>query len=240
MKDNVFSRPGITGPFIFDDKVAACFDDMIARSVPFYAEVHRLIIDVLEKRTPKSLKLYDLGCSTGTTIALIKKHFCLNKEIMAIGVDSSSAMGEKCREKWAKQNITQVEMVVADLCDIPIENADVVIMNYTLQFIPPSNRSALLHKIYQGLRPGGIFFMAEKIEAANPLMHDLMNELYYDFKRRQGYSELEIAQKREALENVLVPMTPEKNLAALKLAGFSNSEMLFKWYNFASFVGIRD
>lgn len=240
MKDEVFSRPGMTGPFIFDEKVAACFDDMVARSVPFYAEVHRLILDVIEKRTAQNVKLYDLGCSTGTTITLIHKHFSQKKNIQAIGVDNSPAMAEKCVEKWRRENICHAGMVITDLRDIAIENADVVIMNYTLQFIPPADRPMLLKKIYQGLRPRGIFFIAEKIAASNAHMHDLLNELYYDFKRRQGYSELEIAQKREALENVLVPLTPEKNLAALNLAGFSNSEMLFKWYNFASFVGIKD
>ena len=112
-------------------------------------------------------------------------------------------------------------------------------MNYTLQFLDPKKRLQVLKTIYDGLRKDGVFMLSEKIRVDEGHVQDLLTELYYDFKRRNGYSELEIAQKREALENVLRPITPEKQLAALRDAGFKKVDMIFRWYNFASYIGIR-
>ena len=239
MKDKVFATPGPVTPFVFDEKVAACFDDMVARSVPYYAQVHALILDVLEKRMPNQALLVDLGCSTGTTIAIIHEHFKHQRSLQFIGVDNSQAMAKKCEQKWQALSIGKAHVVVDDLQKVKLPPCQVVIMNYTLQFIPTADRPELLKNIFSALSPGGIFILAEKIQGPDPLMHDLMTELYYDFKRRQGYSELEISQKREALENVLVPLTPEENMAQLRECGFQHVDMLFKWYNFASFVAIK-
>ncbi|MEK6624185.1 MAG: carboxy-S-adenosyl-L-methionine synthase CmoA, partial [Bdellovibrionota bacterium] len=110
---------------------------------------------------------------------------------------------------------------------------------YTLQFITPKNRLALLKKIVSGLAPKGVLILSEKIINHNSHIQKLTTKLYYDFKKRNGYSELEIAQKREALDNILVPWTAERNLMLLKNAGLKNISMLFKWYNFASFIGYK-
>ncbi len=114
-----------------------------------------------------------------------------------------------------------------------------VIMNYTLQFIPRDRRLGLVKKIYDSLNTGGVFIFSEKIVSSNTSVNDLLTDLYYDFKRRNGYSELEISQKREALENVLIPLTAEEQMELLQKAGFVKCEVLFRWYNFACFIGIK-
>ncbi|MBT3583600.1 MAG: carboxy-S-adenosyl-L-methionine synthase CmoA [Halobacteriovoraceae bacterium] len=240
-RDTVFSdkRDAITG-FQFDDEVAAVFDDMVSRSVPFYNEIHRIILDLLDRVFKNQGPIYDLGCSTGSTISIIAKH--LEKKGITpqfIGVDNSRAMLDKCEEKLKEHKVDQVRLHCQNIEDVSIHDAEVVLMNYTMQFIPTEKRQALLKKVYDGLRPGAMFILSEKINCTESSIHELVTELYYDFKRRNGYSELEISQKREALENVLVPLTPKEQITNLKSAGFEKSEMVFRWYNFACYLGIK-
>ena len=211
---------------------------MVSRSVPFYDEIHRIIIDVLKYKFIPQDKIYDLGCSTGTTIQLMSKHLW-DQKASFVGVDNSAPMIEKAKDKL-QENWHPVELITSDIEDVDISHAGMVVMNYTLQFIDKSRRPALLKKIYDGLRPGGVFIYSEKIDSKDGDVHDLLTSLYYDFKKRQGYSELEIAQKREALERVLVPHTSDEQLNLLKDAGFTKSAMIFRWYNFACFMGIKD
>ncbi len=238
-KDEFFSKPmERIRPFEFDEGVAAVFDDMVSRSVPFYDEIHRILKDLLNYRFAEGDAIYDLGCSTGTTIELMSRHLW-DQKASFVGVDNSTAMIEKAKSKCS--NLWHpLHLITDDIQNIEIENAGLVVMNYTLQFIDKSFRPELLKKIYDGLRPGGTFIYAEKIDSADSEIHQLLTTLYYDFKKRQGYSELEIAQKREALEKVLVPYTAEEQLSFLKDAGFEKSEMIFRWYNFACFLGIKD
>ncbi len=142
-------------------------------------------------------------------------------------------------KKFKDNGINNVELVQSDLEKIVFEPSGFVIMNYTLQFINPLNRLELLQKIYQSLRPGGIFILSEKIKVENSEIESLITDLYYDFKRRNGYSELEISQKREALEKVLNPLTPSSQIELLKIAGFKKVEILFRCYNFACYIGIK-
>lgn len=238
-KDRFFAEPmKRIRPFEFDQDVADVFDDMVARSVPFYHEIHRIIKDLLNYTFEPGDKIYDLGCSTGTTIELMSQHLW-DQQASFIGVDNSAPMIEKAKAKLA--NLWHPhELLTANLQEVEIENAGMVVMNYTLQFIQKSDRMHLLQKINEGLRPGGIFVYAEKIDSQDQDVHQLLTRLYYDFKKRQGYSELEIAQKREALERVLTPYTPEEQLDLLKRAGFTRASMIFRWYNFACFLGIKD
>ena len=224
--------------FEFNQNVADVFDDMLVRSIPFYQEIHRTIIDVIEKRIATNGLIYDLGCSTGTTIQQIQHHFP-EKKLSFIGVDNSASMIKKARSKLADNSVPDVSLICQDLTDVVLDSCDLVIMNYTLQFIDKFQRSALLNKIFNALKPGGILIMAEKINCDDSSIQALFHELYYDFKRRNGYSELEISQKREALENVLIPLTADMQLELLKYSGFDKVEMLFKWYNFASFIAIK-
>ncbi len=240
-KDQVFSKKMTSiKSFEFNDEVASVFDDMVSRSVPFYDEIHRIILDLIDRAYPGG-PIYDLGCSTGTTFALIAKHLkAKNIEFPEfIGVDNSPAMLKKCHEKMKKNKINHAHFYCQDLSDSEIKKAGMVIMNYTLQFISPTKRQDLLSNVYKGLDKGGVFILSEKIKSPGHTINDLLIELYYDFKRRNGYSELEISQKREALEDVLIPLTPEKQIEQLKAAGFKKVDMIFRWYNFACYMGIK-
>lgn len=238
-QDKYFARPlENIKPFEFDQGVADVFDDMVSRSVPFYNEIHRIIKDILNYTFEDGDRVYDLGCSTGTTIKIMSDHLW-NRKVQFIGVDNSKPMIEKAKAKldtiWHPYILECNEIQSIDM-----ETAGFVIMNYTLQFIDKKDRPLLLKKIYDSLRPGGVFIYAEKIDSQDLTTHNLLTSLYYDFKRRQGYSDLEIAQKREALEKVLVPYTQEEQLELLRASGFKKSEMIFRWYNFACFMGIKE
>jgi len=239
-KDRVFSTKLKTiAPFEFNDDVAQVFDDMVARSIPFYGEIHQLIIDLVMRQFQFKGKIVDLGCSTGTTIAMIESALATKSDQIPhfVGVDTSAPMLEQARKKC--RDVRNVEFLQLDMTEYDFKGSEIVILNYTLQFLKHSARVALLKKIHDSMVPGGIILLSEKIQSPNAPMQEIITDLYYDFKRRNGYSELEISQKREALENVLVPVTPRDQLEMLEDAGFDYAEMLFRWYNFASYLGIK-
>jgi tRNA (cmo5U34)-methyltransferase len=240
-KDQVFAKEiDSIKSFEFNHDVAEVFDDMVSRSVPFYDEIHRIILDLIDRNYDGGA-IYDLGCSTGTTISIIDKHFKKKGQSSPdyIGIDNSAPMLEKCLEKIKKNKIQNVDLQCLDINDVAFRKSGMVVMNYTLQFIKPTKRAELLKKVYKSLDKGGMFILSEKIKSSGHTINDLLIELYYDFKRRNGYSELEISQKREALENVLIPLTPEKQMEQLKKAGFKKVEMIFRWYNFACYLGVK-
>jgi tRNA (cmo5U34)-methyltransferase len=240
-KDKVFAKElESIKSFEFNHDVAEVFDDMVSRSVPFYDEIHKIILDLID-RNYNGGPIYDLGCSTGTTISIIDKH--LKKRGLStpdyIGIDNSAPMLEKCLEKIKKNKIQNVDLQCIDINDVAFRKSGLVVMNYTLQFLKPAKRADILKKVHKSLDKGGMFILSEKIKSSGHTINDLLIELYYDFKRRNGYSELEISQKREALENVLIPLTPEKQIDQLKKAGFKKVEMIFRWYNFACYLGVK-
>lgn len=238
-KDKIFdTRQSLVRPFQFNQEVADVFDDMVSRSVPFYNEIHGLITDLAQKVVPNNGVVCDLGCSTGTTLVLLKQKLGkLNIDFKGIGVDNSAPMIEKANAKAQGHSIKNLEFHVDDILTFEIPQSHLIIMNYTLQFISADARDQLLKKIFKSLLPGGMLILSEKICSPQGQIQSLITDLYYDFKRKNGYSELEISQKREALENVLVPITPEEQVGSLKRAGFEKSEMIFRWYNFASYIG---
>lgn len=236
-RDQIFNTIKDTiSPFKFNQEVADVFDDMLVRSIPFYKEIHKLIIDMVDKYYLGEGKIYDFGCSTGTTIDLINRHLA-GKTASYVGVDLSAPMIEKAQQKL--NDVSNVELICGDMTQVEVSDAQVVILNYTLQFLAEEKRKEFLEKIYRGLRPGGLIILSEKIKSPHAPVQDLITELYYDFKKANGYSELEISQKREALENVLVPLTATGQIELLQSAGFAHSEMIFRWYTFASFIGIK-
>lgn len=241
-KDQVFNHPiqNIKG-FEFNDEVAECFDDMVSRSVPFYDEIHRIILDLVDRTDAISGSVYDLGCSTATTFTLIDKHLKAQKKASPkmIGIDSSQSMLDKAQLKISENEINNVELRCQNIEEAELDNPSMVIMNYTLQFIPVERRINVLKNIYNSLADEGIFVLTEKLKSPTRSVNNLLTDLYYDFKRRNGYSELEISQKREALENVLVPLTPKRQMNMLREAGFKRVEMIFRWYNFACYLGIK-
>ena len=235
MKDNIFTKP-IKKQFEFDDEVAGVFDDMLLRSVPFYKENLNLQIDILKNFLQPNDKIIDLGSSTGTfLIELSKKIDNLN----LIGLDSSDAMIKKSIQK-AKAFNSNAKFIKTDFLDYDLSNSKAIIANYTIQFIRPLKREKLIQKIYDSLNNDGIFLMSEKLITENKKLNKIMIDIYYEYKKQKGYSEYEIAAKREALENVLIPYTMQENIEMLKNAGFSDIDVIFRWNNFATFIAFKN
>ena len=234
MEDRVFTKP-IEKQFEFDEEVASVFDDMLNRSVPFYKENLKLQTEILKNFLSENDKVIDLGSSTGTfLIELAKK----KKNLKLTGIDSSDAMVKRAKNK-AKAFGTDVEFIKADFLDFDFSGSKAVTANYTVQFIRPLKRERLIKKIYDSLTENGIFIMSEKLITENKKLNKTMIDIYYNYKKTMGYSEFEIAQKREALENVLIPYTMNENIEMLKNAGFKEVEVIFRWNNFATFVAFK-
>ncbi len=239
-RDTVFREPlNEIKDFVFDEQVASVFDDMINRSVPLYQEVQQASAALARRFVRPKTRVYDLGCSTGTTLIHLAQAIP-DDSVELVGVDSSGAMLQACRAKLVQAGIARrVRLVQASINDIVLENASVVMLNYTLQFVSPPERPATLSRIADGLPDGGALVISEKIIHASAVLQESLTELYYDFKRNNGYSELEISQKRDALERVLLPYTTEENLMLLRDSGFRTVEVFLKWFTFSSFVAVK-
>ncbi|MGX5174157.1 carboxy-S-adenosyl-L-methionine synthase CmoA [Aliikangiella sp. IMCC44653] len=237
--DNLFSQPKPATPFKFDQQVAEVFPDMIKRSVPGYP----LIIEQIQKLAAIYVKqggnCYDLGCSLGAaSLAMSNGISASNAKI--IGVDNSQDMLERCRQhiQVFKQQ-TPIELVCGNIQQVPMHNADMVVINFTLQFIPVDDRQALIKRIYDALNPNGILVLSEKVQFEDKITNDLMIKLHHQFKRENGYSDLEISQKRNALENVLIPDTIETHYQRMHNAGFNSYTTWLQQYNFLSMIAVK-
>lgn len=224
---------------MFDDKVADVFTDMISRSVPGYATIISMIGTLAERYCRPGSVVYDLGCSLGgATLAIA--HHVTHKDYQVIAVDNSRAMITRLDAALeGHADSARIRTACADINDIEIHNASVVVLNFTLQFIPVERRNALLRKIHEGMNPGGILILSEKIRFPDDALNTLLIDMYHQFKQVQGYSQLEISQKRSALENVLIPETMAEHKARLKEAGFSSCDSWFQCFNFMSMIAFR-
>lgn len=239
VKDAIFSQPQTVADFSFTEKVAAVFDDMVDRSVPFYAEMQRMITEMAGDIAVEGTNIYDLGCATGTT--LIGMHPAVPKGVRFVGIDNSQQMLDRCREKLLARGVDrQYELVCADLNQgVHIENASMVLMVLTLQFVRPLHRDSLIKSILNGMNENGALILVEKILGEDSHFNRLFIRYYYEMKKRHGYSELEISQKREALENVLIPYKLLENREMLLRAGFRYCDTFFKWYNFCGMIALK-
>ncbi|WP_240194654.1 carboxy-S-adenosyl-L-methionine synthase CmoA [Desulfopila inferna] len=238
-KDTLFQVDSVQEDFIFSERVVEVFDDMLDRSIPFYHEVIQATANLLQRLLRDDDRIVDLGCATGTTLL----EFCrliANDSIRYLGVDNSPAMLDKGRlkaELYSKKK--KIEFLDQDIMNISLPDTGVFILNYTLQFIRPVLRQEFLQRVFDNLRPGGVLILGEKTIRHDPLLNRIFIDLYHQYKRQKGYSELEIAKKREALENVLIPFSIEENKTILKKVGFQSIESYFQWFNFVSFVAIK-
>ncbi|MCW8919611.1 MAG: carboxy-S-adenosyl-L-methionine synthase CmoA [Gammaproteobacteria bacterium] len=225
--------------FTFDERVATVFPDMIRRSVPGYGEIIALLGLFAEQYAQPDSTLYDLGCSLGAaTLSLRRRIQAANCRIIAI--DNSAAMVERCRENITHDlATTPVEVRCADIREVAIDNASVVVLNFTLQFLPPEERLSLLQRIHHGLRPGGVVILSEKLHFEPHERQQFQEQLHLAFKRANGYSAMEISQKRTALEKVLRPDTLEQHRARLTQAGFDRVEPWFQAFNFVSIAALK-
>ena len=232
MKDKVFEQP-IAKKFEFDEAVASVFDDMLSRSVPFYDEVRKLIISVILVDQAEGKKVLDLGSSTAKF--LLDLHSKMSVKMKLQGIDNSQAMLTRARQKCQAFG-ADIELEYADMLEYDYKDEDIVVANYTLQFIRPMQRTALIKKIYDGMHDNALFIFSEKVVFEDKKLDKELIDIYYNYKKTQGYSEYEIAQKRESLENVLIPFTIEENIQMCKDAGFSQVDTLFQWANFVTFI----
>ncbi len=239
-KDQIYSESlANIANFNFDAQVADVFTDMIERSVPGYRAIITMIETLSEHYAQPGSSLYDLGCSLGAaTLSMARGLNAKNCRIIAI--DNSTAMVARCRKSIERvHTCSNVHVVEEDIVTTEINNASVVVINFTLQFIPPEERLRLLEKIYQGMRPGGVLILSEKVLFDDAHLNDLLIDIHHDFKRAHGYSDLEVSQKRSALENVLVPETIPAHRERLIKAGFSSVDVWFQCFNFMSMLAVK-
>lgn len=224
--------------FAFNEAVARVFPDMIKRSVPGYTMIIPMIGVITEQYAQANSHLYDLGCSLGASL-LAMRHGVKLEGCKVVGLDNASAMLKRCQSYVDIDDSTvPVELHEADITDFNYQSASVVTLNFTLQFIPKEKRNALIQRLYDALLPGGVLILSEKISFQEP-EQTLQQELHWDFKRANGYSDLEISQKRSALDNVLVPESANDHVKRLTDAGFKQACQWYQCFNFSSFIAVK-
>ena len=225
--------------FSFDDQVADVFPDMIDRSVPGYRSIITMIETLTEHYAQPRSTLYDLGCSLGASTLSMRRGITA-EGCSIISVDTSETMIERCAKAIERDhNQTPVKTICGDIREMDISNASVVVLNFTLQFIPLEDRLQLLEKINRGMRPGGVLILSEKVVFEDQHLDELLIDIHHDYKRAHGYSDLEISQKRSALENVLIPETIPNHRERLIQAGFASIDVWFQCFNFMSMLAIK-
>lgn len=239
-KDNIYAKPiKNIKPFQFDENVVKVFPDMISRSVPGYDLIITMLESITGKFVQQGSNIYDLGCSLGAATLSIM-HGINKKDCKIIAVDNSQPMIDKAKTYLdLYHSPAEIELICDDINNISIENASIVVMNFTLQFILPENRKKIIQRIYDGLKPGGVLILSEKISFEDENRQHLNDELHLNFKKQQGYSNLEISQKRSSLENVLIRDSLNTHEKRLLDAGFSTFEMWLRCYNFVSMLAIK-
>jgi tRNA (cmo5U34)-methyltransferase len=237
-KDQLYAKPLATiEDFVFDEQVADVFPDMLLRSIPGYRHIIHNIGILGAEYAQADTTIYDLGCSLGAATLSVAHRIDFANPVIA--VDNAEAMVKQCRQRIEQAKAKNVDVLCADIRDVDISNASVIVMNFTLQFIPPEERLKLLQKINRGLVPGGCLILSEKITFDDPEETQFNEAMHRAFKLANGYSDLEISQKRSALENVLVSDTLEIHYQRLREAGFSEIHNWFRCYNFASLIAIK-
>ena len=240
LKDDLFRNRKSRGDFVFNKQVADVFDDMVVRSIPGYETIVSTIGGFAEKYYRPNSNIYDLGCSLGGVTFEICKQLG-ERDFNLVAIDNSEAMVERLVEKKTKIGGLEnsVKILCEDINDTAIENASVVILNFTLQFLPPKCRSQLIKRIYNALIPGGILVLSEKIVLDDNSLNSLFIDMYHKFKESNGYSELEISQKRLALENILIPEPISVHRSRHVSAGFDSFEVWFQHLNFVSMISLK-
>jgi tRNA (cmo5U34)-methyltransferase len=237
MRDNLFNKQSDIADFRFDQDVVKVFDDMVRRSVPGYDSMIQMIGLIARMYGQDNTNYYDLGSSTGAiTLSIALNNKSKNNQFFAI--DNSKEMVEQC-EKNLHNKVDNLQAICDDINQVKINSASIVVLNLTLQFIDVNLRSNLIKKIYDGLESGGILIISEKIHFDDAVTQNHITKLHMDFKKENGYSELEIANKRQAIENVLITETKEQHLNRLRECGFVETSCFFQCLNFVSFLSVK-
>ncbi len=234
--DKLFEARDGRDPFRFDEDVARVFPDMLKRSIPGYAASIEAIGSLAARFVKPGTRCFDLGCSLGAA-TLAMRQGARTGDIDLIAIDTSKAMVTRCREAAADDD--RIQVVHGDIRDADISNSSMVVLNYTLQFLPPEDRDAMIQRIADGLNPRGLLVLSEKVVDEDPAMESLLFDLHHEHKRRNDYSELEISRKRTALENVLIPETISDHRRRLTDAGFRHIAVWLRYFNFVSVIAIK-
>lgn len=239
-RDKVYaSKQDMIVDFVFDETVVNVFPDMIRRSVPGYDAIITHLGLFARQYAKAHTSLYDLGCSTGAATLALRRQIQVDG-CKIISVDNAQAMVESCKNNIAKDNSpTPVHVQCANIQDIAIENASVVVLNFTLQFIEPDKRRVMLEKIYNGMIEGGVLVLSEKLMFNDQEKQQFVNSMHMAYKKANGYSDLEISQKRTALENVLIPDTMSTHIQRLEDIGFKQIYPWFRCFNFAALCAFK-
>lgn len=228
-----------SGSFEFSESVAEVFPDMLKRSIPGYGASIQAIGTLASRYVQPGTRCFDLGCSLGAATVAMQRNIA-HPGCKIIAVDTAPAMVDKCQDLVAiEKGPAQVSVIQTDVREVDISNASMIVMNYTLQFLPVAERQSMMNRIYKGMLPGGILVLSEKVVDEDAETEELLVHLHQEFKRRNAYSDLEISRKRTALENVLVPDTESEHLRRLDEAGFEHAGVWLRYFNFLSIVAIR-
>ena len=238
--DQIYKQPIVEiKPFVFDRKVTEVFDDMISRSVPGYHTILEMLAVLTRQFSCSGTNIYDLGCSTGTSSLVIAANLTAD-DTKLILVDNSESMVNACQRVFSKEpDYNNITILCEDIMETSITNASIVYLNLTLQFLAPKDRTVMINKCFAGLRPGAVLVLVEKIVSRDPDQEALRNDLHWQYKMANGYSKLEISQKRTALEKTLIPETHETHLERLLNAGFCQIEQFFHCLNFSAYLAIK-
>jgi len=236
-RDNIYANPlGQVADFRFDENVVKVFPDMINRSVPGYQTIVAMTGVMAGRYYQAGSQCFDLGCSLGaSTLSMCR---ALPDKANVIAVDNSTAMIDRCRELLGDEKVS-VDLRLNNIQDVEFVDTSVVVMNFTLQFIPLEQREQLIQRIADGMRPGGVMILSEKIAFSDQHLQALNNDLHHSFKRQNGYSDLEISQKRSAIENIMKPETLSVHRERMLSAGFTSVDVWFQCFNFASIVAVK-
>ena len=241
MKDQIYQQVmGEVPAFAFDEEVTRVFPDMIERSVPGYQATLSAAAALAQRLARPQSKIYELGCSRGAALLAMDRKLDPNLEVELVGIDCSEAMLKACKEDLIDSQLVQnrLSLVQEDIRQVELSDASLIVLNFTLQFIPIQDRLNLLRKARKALKPGGALLLSEKVKLADERIDKLCIDLHHEFKKSQGYSELEIARKRDALVGVLVPEPIQAHKDRLSAAGFSASEVWYQAFNFCSLVAL--
>lgn len=238
--DNLYSTAMQDVPsFQFDSNVAEVFPDMISRSVPGYATILHMISQISERYAQTNTFGYDLGCSLGASLLAMRRGI-RSSGVKLIGIDNSEAMIQRCQALVEADNSeVPVSLLHSDISTVDFKPMSLCVLNFTLQFVTMEKRAQLLSRIAEAMVPGGVLILSEKLDFEESKHNQLMIDLHHDFKRTNGYSDLEIAQKRESIENVLIPETFESHKQRLLQAGFSSADLWFQCFNFSSLIAFK-
>lgn len=239
-QDKYFDKNWKSKDFEFDEKVVSVFDDMVSRSVPYYNETRTTALSLAKKFVQKKTNIYDIGCSTATLLIEFSK-LVQNDDVNLIGLDNSKPMIAEAKKKISELGLSnKISLNYSDAeKEMSLKNASIVFMNYTLQFVRPFHRENLLNQIYNALNKNGCLILVEKILGNDSHFNRLYIDLYYEYKSKVGYSDEEIKNKRESLENILIPYRIDENIDLLKNSGFNTVDVFFKWFNWAGIVAVK-